>query len=120
MTAEQFRRLALEFPDTIEFEHMGHPDFRANGKIFASLGYPGEGFGMVKLTPEQQRATMKQAPAVFSPSAGAWGRAGSTQVLLKRAKVRTVRATLTAAWRHRRPKAAVKAKPKASSRGRRK
>ena len=97
MTAEQFRRLALEFPDAIEFEHMGHPDFRANGKIFASLGYPGEGFGMVKLTPAQQAAMMKQAPDALSPSTGAWGRAGATSVRLTAASPEIVRSALAAA-----------------------
>ena len=97
MTAEQFRRLALEFPDAIESEHMGHPDFRANGKIFASLGYPGEGFGMVKLTPAQQAAMMKEAPDTLSPSTGAWGRAGATSVRLTAARTEIVRSALAVA-----------------------
>ncbi len=53
MTAKQFRRLALGFPEATENEHMGHPDFRVRGRIFATLG-PDEDWGMVKLTPEQQ------------------------------------------------------------------
>ena len=35
MTKEDFRRLALELPDAVESAHMGHPDFRVGGKIFA-------------------------------------------------------------------------------------
>jgi hypothetical protein len=53
MTATQFRRVALGFPGVIESAHMNHPDFRVEGKIFASLGYPDETAGMVKITPEQ-------------------------------------------------------------------
>jgi len=54
VTAEQFRRLALSFPEAYESSHMDHPDFRVRGgKIFATLSH-GEKWGMVKLTPEQQ------------------------------------------------------------------
>ena len=55
MTADRFRRLALEISGAIESSHMNHPDFRIGGRIFASLGYPDDEHGMVKLTPEQQR-----------------------------------------------------------------
>ncbi|HQZ37502.1 MAG TPA: MmcQ/YjbR family DNA-binding protein [Vicinamibacterales bacterium] len=52
MTADDFRDLALGLGDTVEGAHMGHPDFRANGRIFATL-YPGEGTGMIKLPPDE-------------------------------------------------------------------
>ena len=54
MTAEEFREIALSFPETEESSHMNHPDFRWRGKIFATLG-PDESWGMAKLTPEQQQ-----------------------------------------------------------------
>jgi hypothetical protein len=54
MTTADFRRLALALPETAEHAHMDHPDFRVRGKIFATLGYPAQGWGRVKLTPEQQ------------------------------------------------------------------
>src|SRR4249920_1735793 len=71
MTADQFRSLALEISGAIESSHMNHPDFRIDGKVFASLGYPDDDHGMVKLTPEQQRGLLKKAPSVFDPCAGA-------------------------------------------------
>ena len=40
MTADQFRKMALETPAAVERSHMYHPDFRVAGKIFASLGAP--------------------------------------------------------------------------------
>lgn len=40
MTAEEFRQLALSLPEATEQSHMGHPDFRVRGRIFATLGYP--------------------------------------------------------------------------------
>jgi hypothetical protein len=76
---------------------MNHPDFRVGGKVFASLGVPDESWGMVKLTPEQQRAFIKKAPKVFKPCSGAWGRQGYTNVYLTAAKATIVRAALDAA-----------------------
>jgi hypothetical protein len=97
MTTDEFRRLALEIPTAVEASHMNHPDFRVAGKIFASLGVPEENWGMVKLTPEQQRAFIEKAPAVFKPCSGAWGRQGATNVYLPSAKTSIVRAGLDAA-----------------------
>src|SRR5215831_16401038 len=79
MTADAFRKLALSFSGAVESAHMNHPDFRIGGKIFATLG-PGEIWGMVKLTPEQQKSLMGGHQNVFSPCSGAWGRGGATQV----------------------------------------
>ena len=42
MTADDFRGIALSLPEVSEGAHMGHPDFRVGGKIFATLGYPNE------------------------------------------------------------------------------
>jgi hypothetical protein len=98
MTAADFRYIALSFPDTVEHEHMHHPDFRVRGKIFATLGYPDDAHGMVKLTPEQQHDYVKSEPAVFTPAKGAWGQAGSTVVKLKAAKKTSLRAAMAAAW----------------------
>jgi len=100
MTDEDFRRIALGMKDTIEGAHMGHPDFRVRGKIFATLAYPDEDWGMVKLTPEQQEAFVSAEPAVFVPVKGGWGRAGATNVRLRRAKTRSLRVALTTAWRN--------------------
>ena len=97
MTAAAFRQMALALPEAVEQGHMGHPDFRVKGKIFATLGYPDERWAMVKLTPEQQRTFIEKAPEVFRPSSGAWGRQGYTNVYLPLAKTNIVRAALKAA-----------------------
>ena len=76
---------------------MNHPDFRLAGKIFASLGVPDKSWGMVKLTPEQQRAFIQKAREVFKRCSGAWGRQGYTNVYLRSAKMGIVRAALEAA-----------------------
>lgn len=99
MTAELFRRLALRLPEATEAAHMGHPDFRVRGKIFATLGYPDAGWGMVKLTPELQEALVHAEPAVYTPAKGAWGRGGATCVCLRPAKAKSVGLALQAALR---------------------
>jgi hypothetical protein len=113
MTPDEFRELALSMPGAVERSHMNHPDFRANDRIFASI-MPGEKRGTVKLTPEEQRAFMRQARSVFSPAAGAWGRQGWTHVEFVSADTASVRGALTLAWQSvaekRRPRAA---KPRA-------
>ncbi len=103
MTAEGFRKLALRLPEASEGAHMGHPDFRVRGKIFATLGYPDAGFGMVKLTPEQQEAFVEKEPAVFAPVKGGWGKGGATQVCLKTATTRSLGLAFTLAWRNAAP-----------------
>lgn len=97
MTADEFRAAALKVPGAIEAAHVGHPDFRVNGKIFASLGYPDDGWGMVKLTPAQQREFMKEGPEMFTPCAGTWGKAGATSVHLASARKRILNRALRAA-----------------------
>ena len=104
MTANQFRRLALGMPEVEERGHMDHPDFRVGGKIFATLGYPDKNWGMVKLTPEQQRIYVPANPNVFVPAPGAWGIHGSTLIRLKAANTETVREAMMAAWLDRAPK----------------
>ena len=97
MNTEDFRRLALSFPDTIESAHMNHPDFRVNGKIFATLPNPENGCAMVKLPPDQQQAFVELQPSAFVPVKGAWGRQGATNVRLKIVKEESLRAALTLA-----------------------
>jgi hypothetical protein len=105
VTPNQFRRIALGMSGAVEGSHMAHPDFRANGKIFATL-YPDNKSGMVKLTPEQQEAFMRENPAMFSPASGAWGRQGCTTVALAAADEATVGEAMTLAWQATAKKAA--------------
>lgn len=98
MTAAEFRRLALSMPDAEESAHMNHPDFRVGGRIFATLGYPDEAWGMVKLFPDQQEEFVAADPRTFTPVKGAWGKGGCTNVLLEAAAVDRLREALSAAW----------------------
>lgn len=97
MTADDFRELALTLQGAVEGAHMGHPDFRANGRIFASLQQD-ERTGTVKLAVDEQRQFMRDHPGVFEPASGAWGRQGYTKVHLAQAKVAAVRGAMVLAW----------------------
>lgn len=97
MTAEQFRALALAEKDAIESSHGGHPDFRVNGRVFASLGAPDDDWGMVALTPEEQASFIVASPNAFRPATGAWGLRGYTNVHLASGDPVTVKQALAAA-----------------------
>jgi hypothetical protein len=104
MTTNEFRKLALSFPEAIESAHMHHPDFRVGGRIFATLGYPDEDSAVVKLSPDEQKEFVRTSPGVFTPVKGAWGRQGATNIYLPAATLNVVREALTAAWRNTAPK----------------
>lgn len=93
-----FRRLALALPEVVEGAHMGHPDFRLGGKVFASLDSPREGWAMVRLPIERQAELVASAPDVFVPASGAWGRAGCTHVRLDGVGEDALRDVVRAAW----------------------
>jgi hypothetical protein len=102
-SADDFRRIALAFPGAEERAHMGQPDFRLGGKIFATLHAPEKGTGAVMLFPEQQELAMEAEPAAFTPAAGAWGRGGSTMVSLARVSDEWLERVLEWAWAKRAP-----------------
>jgi hypothetical protein len=99
MKSKDFRRIALGMKDAAEGAHMGHPDFRVKGRIFATL-HPDRQFGMVKLTPEQQLRLVREHPAMFAAENGAWGRQGCTRVRLDSADEETLGEAMTLAWQN--------------------
>ena len=104
VTASDFRRIALGFPEAVESAHQDHPDFRVGGKVFATLGYPEKGWGMVKLPPKEQVFFIEAEPDIFQPAKGAWGLRGATIVHLVAANKMSLRRALAAAWRNTAPK----------------
>ena len=75
MNANDFRKLALKIEGAIESSHMNHPDFRVNGRIFATISNDGKR-GMVRLNPEQQEGYVEEYPDAFERLNGAWGKQG--------------------------------------------
>lgn len=99
MTAADFRRIALSLEGVEEYSHAGWPAFRVGGRKFASLASQAEGFGNLMLTPGQQAAFVEEAPKIFLPIAGGWGRMGHTHIRLAEANEDVLRGALRTAWK---------------------
>jgi len=112
MSASRFRKVALSLPEAVEGAHRGHADFRVGKRVFATLGYPDDSWGMVKLTPEQQAMLVEAEPEIFRPVPGGWGKSGSTNVRLAKADAKTLQSALAIAWRNIAPKSLIKPQPK--------
>jgi hypothetical protein len=112
MSTARFRKVALGLPGVVEGAHQGHADFRVGKRVFATLGYPDDAWGMVKLTPEQQSMMVEAEPEIFRPVPGGWGRRGSTNVRLTKADQKTLRSALAMAWRNVAPKSLTEASAK--------
>lgn len=97
MTANQFRRMALGLKDAVEGAHMGHPDFRVGGRIFATL-HADNLHGMVTVPTDHQAKIVREFPEAFLPENGAWGRAGSTRVRLGKVDEDALGEAMTLAW----------------------
>jgi|SRR5579859_2495610 len=99
MDTNDFRRIALSLEGAEEGSHMGNPDFRVGGRIFATLAAAKQGYGNLMLTPEQQATFAAELPDVFIPIAGGWGRNGATHVRLATANEDLLAGALRTAWR---------------------
>ncbi|HEY1897137.1 MAG TPA: MmcQ/YjbR family DNA-binding protein [Terracidiphilus sp.] len=99
MTPSDFRRIALSLEGAEEGSHMGSPDFRVGGRIFATLAAQAQGYGNLMLTPEQQALFVAEEPGVFLPVHGGWGRNGATHLKLSAATEDLVYGALQTAWK---------------------
>jgi hypothetical protein len=111
MTVDDFRELALGFDDTEESAHMGAVDFRVGGRIFATLAHGHLGLGNLMLSPEHQKSLIDEAPEVFLPVSGGWGRMGATHIRLAEATPEQLLKGLQLAWSLRVQKNAKSKKP---------
>ena len=100
MTPGAFAKLALALDGATQGSHGGHPDFRAGGKVFATMGYPDTTWAMVKLTPDQQEMLCAAEPAMFQPVKGGWGLRGATNLKLAAADQRTAKSALVLALKN--------------------
>lgn len=99
MNAADFRRLALSLEGAKEGSHFGAADFRVGGRIFATLAAEKQGYGNLMLTPEQQGTFVAEAPEIFVPIPGGWGRNGATHVVLAKANKDVLLGALRTAWK---------------------
>ena len=98
MTPADFQRIALSFEGAEEFPHAGLPAFRVGGRRFASLASQAAGYGNLVLTPEQQAAFVEDAPEIFLPIPGGFGRMGHTHIRLAAADEDILTGALRTAW----------------------
>jgi hypothetical protein len=103
MQQDEFRKLALTFPEAVEASHFDMGDFRVRGKIFATLR-EADGRAVLKLSPDEQQLVMATSPGLFEPIKGSWGQKGWTRVVLDRADAETVCHAMGMAWRSIAPK----------------
>src|SRR5277367_1439958 len=99
MDIGDFRRLALSLEGVQESSHMGSPDFRVGGRIFATLAARAQGYGNLMITPEMQAEFVEAEPEVFLAIPGGWGRNGATHVVLAKANEDLLAGALRAAWK---------------------
>jgi hypothetical protein len=99
MTAADFRRIALSLEGVEECSHADLPAFRVGGRKFASLASQAEGYGNLMLTLEQQAAFVEEAPKIFLPIPGGWGRMGHTHIRLAAASKDVLTGALQTAWK---------------------
>ena len=99
MTPSDFRRIALSLEGAEEGSHFGSPDFRVGGRIFATLAAEAQGYGNLMLAPEQQASFVAEAPDVFIPVPGGWGRNGATHLKLAVANEDLAFGALQTAWK---------------------
>ena len=99
MTASDFRRIALSLEGVEDYSHAGFPAFRVGGRKFASLASQTQGYGNLMLTLEQQAAFVEEAPEIFSPIRGGWGKMGHTHIRLAGASEDVLTGALRTAWK---------------------
>lgn len=98
-TAAGFCRIARSFPDVDEHEHGGQPVFTVGGRRFAGLASVAQGYGNLVLTPEIQAGLVADAPEVFLPIPGGFGRMGHTHIILAAADRDTLHDALQTAYK---------------------
>jgi hypothetical protein len=99
MNTHDFRRIALSLEGSEEGSHMGAADFRVGGRIFATLAAQAQGYGNLLLTPEVQAQFVAEAPEIFIPVHGGWGRMGATHIVLAKANKDLLTGALQTAWK---------------------
>lgn len=112
MTAADFLRIARSFPGVSEHQHGGQPAFTIGGRRFAGLASIAQGYGNLIITPEVQRQFVADAPDIFLPIPGGFGRMGHTHIILAAADEATLHDALLTAYKLRVQMNSRSSKPK--------
>lgn len=103
VSATRAKELALALSGASEAPHMHRLAFRTPRKIFATLDAAANDLNLM-FDPDHRDFYCEQAPAVFTPVPGGWGRMGATRCDLIAADETLLLSALTAAHRLAAPK----------------
>jgi hypothetical protein len=95
----RFSQYCTEPRGVEEYSHSGSPAFRVGGRKFASLASQAKGYGNLMLTLEQQATFVEEAPEIFLPIPGGWGKMGHTHIRLGAASEDVLTGALRTAWK---------------------
>ena len=87
------RKIILSMPEAEESQHHGHPDFRVNNKIFATL-WPDEKRAVVKI----RDRTLWSHLSPHALSTNAWSKHGAMNVHLQHVDAATFRQLVEDSW----------------------
>ena len=104
ITVATARKIILSMPEAEEHRHHGHPDFRVNNKIFATL-WPTETRAVVKLALADQEVLLKSSPKTLSTNA--WSKHGWTNIHLQHIDPKLFQQLIEDSWRGVAPKRLV-------------
>ena len=105
------RKLALSLADASAHPHFNRTAFKTPRKSFATLADDGSDINLM-FDPDTRDFYCEQAPQVFTPVPGGWGRMGATRCDLKRVDEATLFSALKAAHALAAPKPKKRAAPK--------
>lgn len=104
MTADDFRAMALAFPDAHEAPHFDRTSFRIGKKIFATMAADGSN-GMVRVAPiERLEAIMESHPEAFFSFGGWTTKNGALGVHLAAVDPALLRELMAGSYEHSAPK----------------
>lgn len=96
VTMSAARKILLSLPDAREGAHMGHPDFRVNNRVFASLWPNKKKLAVIKLSIANQTALLQMDPEAYSLNG--WSRQGWTNVHLDKVTPTRFRTLAKESW----------------------
>lgn len=100
VTPEDFRKIALAFPDASEQPHHDVISYRIQNKIFATIRIS-ELRATVLLTPDEQSVFCYPPGDIIYPVPNKWGNYGWTHLNLALINKRLVKEALKAAYKNR-------------------
>ncbi|HMQ70208.1 MAG TPA: MmcQ/YjbR family DNA-binding protein [Ignavibacteria bacterium] len=94
---EEFRKIAVSFPEVEELPHFEKKSFRIRKRIFATLNEK-ENRGCVKLSENDQYIFSKNESGAVYPVPNKWGLHGWTNIDLKRINKRLLKEIMKSAY----------------------